>query len=162
MLENTKVSDSDKEKTLNDFQSYNENPTIAEGVMERSVLLKGGLITLVDGDGVERIVQELDKREARFVDTLQYIKVFTKEIPTITSLSVPANKVLGYIMSKLKPKKDEITIYIPDCIEFCGYKGKAIIYKALIELLDKKLIYRKTGTGVYFINVNAFYNGSRI
>jgi hypothetical protein len=69
--------------------------------------------------------------------------------------------VLCYVLKNLGVKRDEVNIDIIECMTFTGYKSKVNIYIGIVELLDKKLIFRKVGSGNYFINVNSYYNGSR-
>ena len=58
-------------------------------------------------------------------------------------------------------KKDSIIIPIKDCMEFTGYNSRVAVYNGIIDLLDRGIIYRKVGSGNYFININAFFNGKR-
>jgi hypothetical protein len=87
--------------------------------------------------------------------------LYVEELTIIKELSTAGLKVLCYVLKNIGAKKDDIAIHLQDCLEFTGYKSKVNVYNGIIELLDKKLLFRKVGSGNYFINVNSFYNGKR-
>ena len=45
----------------------------------------------------------------------------------------------------------------------CGYSARSTYYSAVCDFIDKKFLARKTGTeSDFFINVDFFFNGSRM
>ena len=49
-----------------------------------------------------------------------------------------------------------------DILQYTGYKTRANIYNGIINLLENGMLFRKTGSGSYYININIFFNGNRI
>lgn len=150
--------------TLKDFESYKSNPTKIEGIVIKEYQLKPNETTMVNTDtGEVGIFRPAAKTKTLPHDTLEYVKVYTNALPQIKDLNTPALKVWTYILSNLTPKRDEVSIFMKDCIEYTGYTNPPPIYKGLVELLEKQFIFRKVGSdSIYFINSNIFFNGKRI
>jgi hypothetical protein len=122
---------------------------------------KGKVVYFVDENGEQKQYQELGEEVHKTIDTKEYRKVFVEDLQNLKDLSTAGLKVLCYVLKNLGVKRDEVNIDIIECMTFTGYKSKVNIYIGIVELLDKKLIFRKVGSGNYFINVNSYYNGSR-
>jgi len=150
-------------KKISDFKTYEVNPSVPEGIESRTYLTKpreteltltstGEVMTLMKGRDV--VTKEND--------TLTYNKVYKSAYADIKEFSVSALKIWCYINENIKPKRDDVSINVKECMEYCNYNTNAAIYKGIIELLDKEFIYRREGTGNFFINVNKFFNGKRV
>ena len=150
-------------KKLNDFESYSENPSkiLEEDIKTLHYISKGKVVYFVDENGEQKQYQELGEEVNKTIDTREYRKVFVEDLQNLKDLSTAGLKVLCYILKNLGVKRDEVNIDIIECMAFTGYKSKVNIYIGIVELLDKKLIFRKVGSGNYFINVNSYYNGNR-
>lgn len=153
-----------KYNKLTDFPSYEKNPSILleRDIKKRNYIEQGEVKIFVNPQGEEELYQSLGKDKYYTTDAREYRKIYVEQLGCIKELSNPALKVLCYILKELKPRVDEIAILIDDCMKFTGYESKVNIYKGLVELLNRKLIYRKVGTGTYFIDINSFYNGNRL
>lgn len=151
-----------KRLKLTDFEQYAVNPVSVEGIVERSILSKGDVVRMVTSEGEEQFVQTLGSQQFVQHDPVPYVKVFTNALNLIKDFTSPEMKVWCFISSILVPKSDSIILNISDCKDFTGYTSDANIYKGIIGLLDKKVIFRKIGNSNYFINVNMFFNGKRI
>jgi hypothetical protein len=150
-------------KKISDFESYIDNPStiLEEDIKRVHYFTKGDVVEIVDNNGEVVNYQKLGTEVNKVIDQREYRKVYVNELVTLKELSASGLKVFCYILKNLKVKKDDITISIADCMEFTGYKSKVNIYNGIVELLDKQIIYRKVGTGNYYININAIYNGAR-
>lgn len=150
---------------LNDFQSYSENPSklLEEDLKPIHYFTKTKEVSkFASSDGVEELYQRLGEEVNKTIDTREYRKLFVKDLSLLNDLSAAGLKVLLYVLKNIAVKKDEITIVIEDCMLHTGYKSKVNIYTGIIDLLDKGILYRKVGTRSFFININCFYNGSRL
>jgi len=151
-------------RKISDFETHIDNPSkLLDGDLKRMhYFTKGTIRKLVNEYGEEKLFSELGDEINKVIDTREYRKVFVNELVTLKDLSSSGIKILCYILKYLKVKKDDITISISECMEFTGYKSKVNVYNGLAELLEKQIIFRKVGIGSYYINVNTFYNGSRL
>jgi hypothetical protein len=145
------------------YASYYENPSrIEEGDLNLLTRIKKGDVEeWVNSDGEVVKVQKLASEDTYMNDRREYRKVYVKELSTIKELSSAGLKVWCYVLYNLPIKVDEIFIDTKDCMIFCGYKSKVNVYDGIANLLMHNLLFRKTGSGSYFININAFFNGKR-
>lgn len=157
-------SEESKYKKLSDFPVYERNPSeiLEEDLGTNNFVTKGEVKSLVTKEGTEVLVQELGHSKSFTVDKREYRKLYVRRLREVKDLSNAGLKLLCYILMNLKPKKSEVEIDIDQAMEYTGYETKVNIYRGISELLDKKFIYRKVGNGVYFIDVNSFFNGSRL
>lgn len=146
---------------ITDFELYLENPS---KVLEKDISLvryvkKGEVMDLVDESGEFIKVQKLSNDKTVLLDNREYRKLYIEELGLIKELSSSGLRVMCYVLKVLGVKKDSVVINIEDCMEFTGYKSRVAVYGGIVDLLGRGILFR--GNGVYFINVNAFYNGRR-
>jgi hypothetical protein len=155
-----------KEKNgIMDFEQYAINPSSVyeEDVKSITYIKKGDVRSLHDmSTGEEVMIQNLDNVSSFSVDNREYRKVYVNGLNSISELSSSGLRVWCYILARLSPKKNEITINMSDALDYTGYKGKMNIYNGIINLLENGLLFRKNGSGSYYININIFFNGNRI
>lgn len=146
------------------YSVFETNPSVEniEGIKEVTRSIKNKSELVVNAKTGELFEQFPVKSLTVLVDSLQYTKVYSNSIDSISDLTVPALKLLCYIMKYLKPNKDMIKLKADNCNKYCGYKTKVSFYKGLEELLDKKFIYRTEDEHEFWINVNYFFNGDRL
>ncbi len=96
------------------------------------------------------------------VDKAQFAKIFINNIANWFGLSKSGIRVFGYIVSIVKPNKDEFYIDFEECMKFAQYKSKKTILSGLAELLENKFIARGKHAYHYFINPTIFFNGNRL
>jgi hypothetical protein len=151
-------------KKINDFESYYTNPSkvLDKDLKKLHFVKKGEVNEFITKDGELTKWQKIGDEIVNVIDSKEYRKLYVDELDTIKDLSTSGLKVLCYVLKNIGVKKDDITIVLSDCLEFTGYKSKVNVYNGIIELLNKKILYRKVGSSNYFINVNTFYNGKRI
>jgi hypothetical protein len=151
-------------RKINDFESYLSNPSkvLDKDLKKLHFVKKGEVGEFITEDGELTKYQKLGDEITTVIDSKEYRKLYKEELVVIKELSTAGLKVLCYVLNNIGVKKDDIAIHLQDCMEFTGYKSKVNIYNGISDLLDKKLLFRKVGSGNYFINVNSFYNGKRI
>jgi len=148
-----------------DFEQYAINPSSVyeEDIKAITYIKKGDVRSLHDmSTGEEVMIQNLDNVSSFSVDNREYRKVYVNGLNSISELSSSGLRVWCYILARLSPKKNEITINMSDALDYTGYKGKMNIYNGIINLLENGLLFRKNGSGSYYININIFFNGNRI
>jgi hypothetical protein len=150
--------------TIKDFQTYKTNPTIPDGIIYKDYVIKEDEIEMViPSTGEVGIFRKASQLKNIKHDSLEYVKVYKGGLLKVRDLNTPALKVWTYILANLTPKRDEVAVYMKDCMEYTGYTNPPPIYKGIVELLEKEFLFRKVGTeSAYFINSNFFFNGKRI
>ncbi len=150
-------------KKINDYESYLENPSklLEKDFKEVNFISKGDVGQFVSEDGELTLFQRLGTEKKHIVDKKEYRKIYVEELETIKELTTSGLKVLCYVLKNIGVKKDAITIHLQDCMDFTGYKSKVNVYSGIVDLLEKKILYRKVGSSNYFININCFYSGNR-
>lgn len=114
-----------------------------------------------DADGeVHRGVIGFEK-PPKLNDRKQYTKIYNEGRKQIIKLSLPAMKVLFYIMSEMD-SSDTISFDVQKCMDFSEYKDRNSVYRAVKELKDTNFIASSSSPKVYMINPLYIYNGDRI
>lgn len=152
-------------KTIKDYETYSTNPSVVllEDTKVISYIKKGDLQQFYNVDtGEELQFQPIGNHYLKPTDTREYRKVYVAALPTIALLSSAGLKVWCYVLARIIAKKDEVGINMEDCMEYTGYKTRANVYNGIVNLLENGLLFKKVGSGVYFININTFFNGNRI
>ena len=150
---------------ITNFEQYAINPSSVyeEDTKCITYIKKGDVRSLHDmSTGEEVMVQNIDNVSSFNVDNREYRKVYVNGLNSIVNLSSSGLKVWCYILARLSPRKNEITINMSDAMEYTGYKGKMNIYNGIVNLLENGMLFRKNGSGSYYININIFFNGNRI
>jgi hypothetical protein len=152
-------------KTIKDYECYSSNPSCVflEDMKVISYIKKGDLVNVQNtSTGEELLMQQMGKDKTSRIDTREYRKVYVASLNTIAKLSSAGLKVWCYVLSRLIASKDEIGINMEDILQYTGYKTRANIYNGIANLLENGMLFRKTGSGSYYININIFFNGNRI
>lgn len=160
-----------KEKKVSDFEATNKNPSVdkIKGmaiVPAKEPVMKGVQIT--DLETSETYLDEIETGtykygDSIFKDNLRYTKLFRGAELDIAELGATSVGVLMHIISEIKMGKDEVKIDAAELAVKLNYSSSRSVYNGIFGLLKKEFIYRKTGNdGVYFINVNKFFNGNRV
>lgn len=153
---------------LSDHPKSKDNPFLEEAVQHLEKKNKKiGVVEsgqeLIDTDTGE-VVQHTNAIYTRkYVDTQQFVKLYTGNVQIFFELGKTGAKVFQYILEMcVKINKDQILINIQEAIEHTGYSTKASIYEGLADLCDKKILHRSEQNGVYFINPQIVFNGDRM
>jgi intergrase/recombinase len=159
---------------VSDFDRFKENPFIDKVIEDienhksarfRKVNSVGNLTkeaaqTVVNKDGevtaVGIFMQYIE------VDEKQFAKVYLNEISIFWELNKAGQKILVFILTKLKPNSDLVLFSLEECLEHTGYKSKKNVIEGLADLLQKELIAKSIYENAYFINPMVIFNGDRI
>jgi hypothetical protein len=152
-------------KTIKDYETYSINPSVVfvEDTKVINYIKKGELKQFYNIETGEEVnYQEMGVHDNRTVDSREYRKVYVDGLPSISLLSSAGLKVWCYVLARIIARKDEVGINMEDCMEYTGYKTRANVYSGIVNLLENKLLFRKIGSGIFYININVFFNGNRI
>jgi len=102
------------------------------------------------------------KSKKKQVDPKRFIKIYPDSGNDWFDFSGNTCKVLFYIWKELlKPNQDNFFIDKKSTAKALGRSDK-IVYNGLSELLKRGVIARYDSTNHFFININYFFNGSRM
>lgn len=150
---------------LFDFPTTDETPFVELQDVEYTKYYKQSKKTLVQEveTGKYKTIQEAGEEVEEFRDKAKYVKIFNSGKLTLSELKSPGIKVLCYIMLHLTPTKEEIYLHTADVAKEMGYKNQKNVYDGIVDLLNKNVLARKTGTQpIFWVNPNMFFNGSRM
>lgn len=166
--------DESKKKPINlkGFPRYDDNPSSERHKVEGLFIgtyndSKKGYVVNDGDDVVEDVI--VDGWRVRVFDRFQFVKLFPDAQLDLVKLSSPGIAVFSYVVLNLKKQQDQIVINSTlfgewyRKLEGCEKANvKMICYRGILDLLKHKLIFMKTGEGSFFINVNKFFNGTRV
>jgi hypothetical protein len=153
-----------KERSIRSFEEFSENPFLVNLtiplVPKANMYVKKdeAIINLSDGELKNDV---LLAGKSRYVDAEHFVKIFVNEIQAIFDLSKSAQKVFGYMLSRVK-YDDLLHFDIENCLKETGYKSKPPMFSAIGELLEKEFIAKTKNQFVYWINPKLFYKGDRL
>lgn len=158
-------------KRIKDYVSYEENPTtLRNKIIGLGFGAKDLDTVFVNDETGEWLETGRDKSQNEVVrDGHQHIKLFRPAQTEIIKLNSSGLAVLSYVFSILKKWKDEVFIdvegfssFYNSISDFEGKDGRMVYYRGILNLLKYEMIYKKVGEGNYFININMFFNGTRL
>lgn len=155
-----------KKLSFRDFETYQSNPSFEKklgSIGIAQIVIDENTLQLVDeSDGsIYRQFSIVGKNKKMVADNKKFIKVYFDCFDRLNELSNSGVRVLTYIWTVLKSDCHEFYIDIDDATKKCGYQKSTSIYTGLLDLLDKKMIFKATGNHRYFVNVEMFFNGLR-
>lgn len=157
--------------TIRSFEKNKENPFLEQAVqqVEQNIVKKyrnstgsskSAILTAVDSEGNPSghtsFVKQIE------IDEDKFTKLYLSNFKSFFDLKPSAIKVFGYIMTVLKPTKDEFIFILEDCQEYTGYKSHKSIHEGLAELLKSDIIARGRVEIMYYINPMVAFNGNRM
>lgn len=159
-----------KDMRVKNVLKHKTNPFVVDNQGQMILDIKEKNTKVFRGNGNELIVDghtgEVTGATAFYktekVDSTQFAKLFVNEIRTLLDLSQTAYKMLLYIMTILKPNKDEIYLFVPDVMEYCQWKSKPAIYRAIKELVQNNIIAPSWKPNIYYINPSILFNGDKL
>lgn len=153
-------------RKVGEYKLNDKNPFLDQTVLhvekgEKVYLMASkGPDLIIDGEGAVR-GHSLFARKIE-VDKAQFTKVFVDGMGNWFELSKAGIRVFSYIISILKPNRDEFSIRLDAALKHTKYKSKKTILSGLAELLENKFIARGQNPYHYFINPTIFFNGNRL
>ena len=138
---------------LKDYPTYDYNPfRIQSSNMQTFKATKHQVISQ---DGV--LLSE--KNDYPLNDIQEHVRIFNYDI--FNGLSSSGIMVLSYIFKELSKGGDEVMLNITLIMEAYGLKSKTAAYTGVIDLVDKKIVAKKIGGDVYYINPAMMFKGTR-
>jgi hypothetical protein len=158
---------------LKDFPVFESNPAQVDNIIRvrRDFDRVGSRLLLIDSKTNEVLstVQVENKGGAEYqkFDNEKFVKIYKQSIEAMSRLHPTSLKVLFYIFNQIeayteKRKTDHFSIHLEECMEFCGFATKKSVYNGIDGLLKIRVMFRKTGGLEFWVNPNAFFNGSRV
>jgi hypothetical protein len=95
------------------------------------------------------------------IDSNKFVKLYVGQMQLLFDLTKPAQKLIQFIITELKPNQDEVFIYVPDAQKFCQWKARNQYYTAIKELVNKEIIAQSMKDGWFFVNPTVVFNGDR-
>lgn len=146
------------------FGSHKENPSVLLikdiRLVPRTVKNKSQIV--VDKNSGQHWEQIPIDTLTTVADTRTFIKVYQQSVVSLKEMSNAAIKLYCFILFKLKPNKDYLTITYKNCSEFCAFNNKITYYNGLEQLLEQEFIFKADDPHQYWINVNLLFNGNRL
>lgn len=163
-----------KKRSLKSFASSDFNPFLVEAkahIVKFDKKIHGTRMLLADS-GTGEIISNIDgqpmtigpeyeyKKSSK--DIGEYRKIYVEALKPASNLTQPGLKLLYYILSELRPKKDYVYMNIQDALNWCGYKSHRPFYDGLVDLLENRFICQKASSEpIYWINPAKIFNGDR-
>jgi hypothetical protein len=145
---------------------HNHNPFLDHNVItidkgRKSLIIGSTKDVLVNVETSEiQAVTMLHKYKE--VDKEEFVKFYKSEISSLFDLTKPGLKVFGYLLNKLPQNDCEVYLYMPELMEYCGYRQKNLVYKGLSELIGANIIAMSYKSNIWYINPKIIFNGDRI
>ncbi len=163
VLEKNEINDT-KISSLKELPAYKSNPfleSLRVPLAPKSnmfVKRDEAIINLSSGN-IQEDVLLTGKR--KYVDGEHFVKIFVKEMEAIFDLTLPAQKIFTYMLSKVE-YDDKLHFDIKDCKVSLKYKSESQIFIGIKELMLNRFIAKTSWTNVYWINPKIFYKGDRL
>jgi len=158
-------------KKLSDFLEYDENPFLEDAIKQvnehirnKRVFIKGNrsITNYVVDDNGETVGQSAFVQNIQ-VDEDQFVKLYIKGFEAFYELTVPARKVLGYILQRcIIPDRDSFFFDIDAAKKVTGYIGENSIRSGIASLISHGLIARSKSSYKFYLNPLILFNGSRL
>lgn len=163
VLDKNEINDT-KISSLKELPAYKSNPfleSLRVPLAPKSnmfVKRDEAIINLSSGN-IQEDVLLTGKR--KYVDGEHFVKIFVKEMEAIFDLTLPAQKIFTYMLSKVE-YDDKLHFDIKDCKASLKYKSESQIFIGIKELMLNRFIAKTSWTNVYWINPKIFYKGDRL
>lgn len=159
---------------VSDFIRYEENPFVEKAIQDienhkakkyRKVNARGNLTK-----EAAQVVVNKEGEVTAFgvfmqyveVDEKQFAKIYLSQMAVFWELNKAGQKVLMFILNKLKPNSDMVVFNLEECVRYTGYKHKKNVLEGLANLMSKEVIAKSIYENNYFINPMITFNGDRI
>lgn len=150
---------------------HKKNPFLAETVAEVNI----GHKTVSFGTGEALVNAETGEykgeaafKQVRVVDKSKFLMMYMGMQSAFWQLSARSQKVLRVIFHEMQNNaigKDEVYISWDVAEEIFKNEGikmsRATYFRALAELVEKKVVAESTRTGIFYLNPTLLFNGNR-
>lgn len=156
-------------KSVKQYEAFKENPFVEKAVQDIKIVRRQQIVRPKNKDEIQMIVStdgDIEGYSAfmRYVevDEERFAKLYVSQFAAFWELSKPAIRVMGYILTILKPKQDEFFLEMNKCLEHTGYKHSKDVLSGLSSLCECNIIARSDSHFKYFINPLVVFNGDRV
>lgn len=153
------------EKVTHPYNSY--NPFIEDVVEHITETKRRKISGSVMQDIVNKATGEVNPTrmlvlgDVKVVDSTEFYKVYIGEIKSFFNLTSSSMQLFEYIMKNIQYGKDRVCMTVSIIKADIGMKT-ATTYRAIDQLLDRKIIAKAEVNGCYFINPKIAFKGDRI
>lgn len=93
------------------------------------------------------------------VDFDKLTGVHNNVFDALQNFRIPTIKMFNYVISNYDPDTKEVKINASECAKEFNYSSPVSIYQGVAQLLDHKILFRKTGhNSTYFVNAKYIVN----
>lgn len=151
-------------------ERYESNPFVAdaslnttEGMRRRNLKSKDGTQLMITSQAGE-VVAPVGFWQTQEVDQTQFVKLYINGVKAFADLTSAGAKVfeLLYVEVQKNIGKDQIWLTFPSIDQRLTKVSKAVFYRGMKELLDKKFIAESLTPGLYYLNPDYMWNGNRL
>lgn len=158
---------------LKTLTAYEENPflqAIEPAMKRRTEILYDGKQAVIHRDTGEVQEDQLAIARIKWVESEQFVKVYTANMAVFFDLNKPAQRVCEFMVDTISnPQfmgRDQIPLYYQSYVKFCEQgdkKGsnKQSFNTGMRELATKALIAKSAMRDHWFINPAVIFNGDR-
>lgn len=159
--------------TYSDFPNMDHNPfaCLLTGVIKMDFKTVGAINGLSMVEYTDKKTGEvMEAQENRIfrskvpVDNEVFAKIYASQLKEMFSLSYSALKVFGYFIKEVQKLKEVTDVYfrLQECMEFCDYNARSMVYLGLTELILKGFIAKTNRPSTFYVNPLYVFNGKRI
>ena len=161
-----------KYQGVRELTKHDENPYLAAihpSMKSRTEILFDGNQAVIQRDTGEVTEDRLAIARIKWVESEQFVKVYTANISVFFELSKPAQRVCEYAIAVLSGTvgSDQVYLHPEDYISFCKKQktktgaNKNSFNNGMRELAAKALIAKSSRPNLWYINPAVIFNGDR-
>lgn len=158
--------------SISTAKRFDKNPFIESEAQyktskKRTVVKGGKMVVDRDSGQIEETAELVTCHE---VDSEQFVKLYTKDLKTLFSLTASAMRLLQLVLKQVQGGIGKDTIMLNVTIMERYFTeldlkpmSKPTFYRCLGEMIDKAFIAPTTDSrDLFYINPNLFFNGDRV
>lgn len=151
------------------FEVWSYNPSAANVRMKtkdvpvkieygENVLLINSETSEILGEGTAAFLRR------KVVDDEQFMKVYVGRLDDMFKLTKTGQHIFKIVWDQVQNNKDKDEVMLKPMMAGVLHQkiSERVFQKGVRELLEKKFIFMGPIDGLYYINMNIFFNGSRI
>ena len=151
-----------KKNTIKSTPYNSRNPFM------KSVIIEMDASTQVLINGEDKSGQRINKNDAiiwknRVIkDRRKFTKLYHNGLKDFFGLGRSEMDILKFIMHRLRKDQDKVAFTYKLVKEETDIASDSTVSTTLLSLMNKGIIARAEGDGIYYINPNIFFNGDRV
>lgn len=151
-----------KKNTIKSTPYNSRNPFM------KSVIIEMDASTQVLINGEDKSGQRINKNDAiiwknRIIkDRRKFTKLYHNGLKDFFGLGRSEMDILKFIMHRLRKDQDKVAFTYKLVKEETDIASDSTVSITLLSLMNKGIVARAEGDGIYYINPNIFFNGDRV